>query len=190
MELFDTIFPRRSYRGKYLPDPVPREDLRKILEATLAAPSGCNKQTTSAIAVDDPELIRQFGELMEAPNFGSAPAGICILTEKKIAYRDRTYYIQDYSAAIENALLAICALGYESCWVEGHITDADRIGRRMADLLGVPVRMIVSPKGLKGGTIEVSTRDKSMQERKPVEEAVDFVYNYVVDELGKLECRL
>ena len=59
-----------------------------------------------------------------------------------------------------------------------------------ADLFGVPVRMIVSPKGLKGGTIEVSTRDKSMQERKPVEEAVDFVYNYVVEELAKLECKL
>ncbi len=59
-----------------------------------------------------------------------------------------------------------------------------------ADLLGVPVRVIVSPKGLKAGTIEVSTRDKSMQERKPMDEAVDFVYNYVVDELAKLECRL
>jgi len=59
-----------------------------------------------------------------------------------------------------------------------------------ADLIGVPVRVIVSPKGLKNGTIEVSTRDKSMQERKPVEEAVEFVYNYVVDELAKLECRL
>ena len=138
MELFDAIFTRRSYRGMYDPTPVPKEDLRKIMEAALAAPSGCNKQTTSVIAVDDSELIRQFGELMEAPNFGSAPAGICILTEKKIAYRDRTYYIQDYSAAIQNALLAICALGYESCWVEGHITDADRIGRRMADLMDVP----------------------------------------------------
>ena len=81
MELFDAIFARRSYRGMYLPTPVPREDLRKIMEAALAAPSGCNKQTTSVIAVDDPELIRQFGQLMEAPNFGSAPAGICILTE-------------------------------------------------------------------------------------------------------------
>ena len=138
MELFDAIFTRRSYRGMYDPTPVPKEDLRKIMEAALAAPSGCNKQTTSVIAVDDSELIRQFGELMEAPNFGSAPAGICILTEKKIAYRDRTYYIQDYSAAIQNALLAICALGYESCWVEGHITDVDRIGRRMADLMDVP----------------------------------------------------
>ena len=34
--------------------------------------------------------------------------------------------------------MAIEALGLESCWVEGHITDADRIGRRMADVLGVP----------------------------------------------------
>ena len=29
-----------------------------------------------------------------------------------------------------------------------------------------------------------------MKEIKPVDEAVDFVYNYVVDELAKLECRL
>ena len=59
-----------------------------------------------------------------------------------------------------------------------------------ADLFGVPVRVVVSPKGLKNGTIEISARDKSMQEKKPVDEAVDFVYNYVVDELAKLDCRL
>jgi len=59
-----------------------------------------------------------------------------------------------------------------------------------ADLFGVPVRVVVSPKGLKNGTIEISARDKSMQEKKSVEEAVDFVYNYVVDELAKLNCRL
>ena len=35
-------------------------------------------------------------------------------------------------------LLAAVALGYQSCWIEGHITDADAIGRQMADLLGVP----------------------------------------------------
>ena len=35
-------------------------------------------------------------------------------------------------------LLAIVALGYQSCWIEGHITDADAIGRQMADILGVP----------------------------------------------------
>ncbi len=38
---------RRSYRGKYKNQHVPREVLQKILEAGLAAPSGCNKQATS-----------------------------------------------------------------------------------------------------------------------------------------------
>ena len=59
-----------------------------------------------------------------------------------------------------------------------------------ADLFGVPVRVVVSPKGLKNGTIEISARDKSMQEKKPADEAIDFVYDYVVSELSKLDCRL
>jgi len=59
-----------------------------------------------------------------------------------------------------------------------------------ADLFGVPVRVIVSPKGLKNGTIEISMRDKSLRDNKPVEEAVDFVYELVVSELAKLDCRL
>ena len=139
MELFEAIFIRRSYRGMYKPEPVPREDLQKIMEAVLAAPSGCNKQTTSVIAVDDPAMMEKLGALIaDRPGFASAPAAVCILTEKKIAYRDRTYYIQDYSAAIQNALLAIAALGYESCWVEGNITGDDRIGAAMAKELGVP----------------------------------------------------
>ena len=42
----------------------------------------------------------------------------------------KCFAIQDYSAAIENMLLAIIALGYESCWYEGHITDEDQIGKK------------------------------------------------------------
>lgn len=141
MEMLNVIRNRRSYRGMYQPTPVPREKLRTILEAGLDAPSGCNKQTTSLIALDDPALVAKIGGMMDKPNFASAPAAICVLTKRIIAYRDRTYYIQDYSAAIENMLLAITDLGYASCWVEGHITDADRIGRRMADALNVPEDM-------------------------------------------------
>jgi prolyl-tRNA synthetase len=54
----------------------------------------------------------------------------------------------------------------------------------------VPLRIVVSPKGLKTGTIEIATRDKSMKEIVPKDEAVDFAYDYVVKELEKLECRL
>ena len=138
MDTLQAISSRRSYRGKYLPAPVPREHLHQILEAGYHAPSGCNKQTTSFIAVDDPDLLKQLHSVIDPPVGETAPAMICVLTRKIIAYRDRTFYIQDYGAAIENMLLAIEDLGYASCWIEGHITDADRIGDKMAAILGVP----------------------------------------------------
>lgn len=141
MEAMQAILNRRSYRGKYTADPVPREDLLAILEAGLAAPSGCNKQTASLIAVDAPEVLEKLHAVITPPVGETAPAMICVLTKRIIAYRDRCFATQDYAAAIENMLLAITALGYESVWVEGHITDRDQIGRKMADILGVPKDM-------------------------------------------------
>ena len=84
------ILSRTSYRGKYAPDPVPREHLTQLLEAGLAAPSGCNKQTTSLIAVDDPALLKQLNALTDSRIGKTAPAMILVLTRRIIAYRDRT----------------------------------------------------------------------------------------------------
>ena len=107
-------------------------------KAGLAAPSGCNKQTVRLIAVDDPALLAQIKRTIDPPIFETAPAVICVLTRKIIAYRDRCFHVQDYAAAIENMLIAAKALGLESCWYEGHITDEDDIAGRIASLLGVP----------------------------------------------------
>lgn len=60
------------------------------------------------------------------------------LTQRINAYRDKCFAVQDYSAAIENMLLAIVELGYESCWYEGHITDDDGINHKMEKILKVP----------------------------------------------------
>lgn len=138
MSVMEVIESRRSYRGKFLPTPVPREDLIYILKAGLAAPSGCNKQTTSFIAVDDSSVLNQLQNVMEPPVGGTAPAAICVLSQRINAYRDKCFAVQDYSAAIENMLLAIVELGYQSCWYEGHITDDDRICDKMAKVLHVP----------------------------------------------------
>lgn len=170
MNTLEAIFARTSYRGAYTSAPVPREDLTKILKAGLAAPSGCNKQTTSLIAVDDPRVLQKLHEVIDLENAKTAPAWICVLTERIIAYRDRCYATQDYSAAIENMLLAIVALGYETCWYEGHITDADRIGRKMADILGVPENMelvCLLPVG-------VATQETTRREKKPFAERAWF----------------
>lgn len=138
MELFDAIEARASYRGAYLDTPVPRAHLEKIMAAGCAAPSGCNKQTASFIAVDDPALLAELKDIV-TPRIGdTAPAWILVLTRPVVAYRDRCFNVQDYSAAIQNMLLAIVALGYESCWFEGHVTDEDDLGGRLARRLGVP----------------------------------------------------
>ncbi len=138
MNTLQAILTRRSYRGKYKNVPVPRKDLEKIVEAGLSAPSGCNKQTTSLICVDDADLLKKINSVIEPPVCETAPALICVLSQKINAYRDRCFWIQDYSAAIQNMLLAIVELGYQSCWYEGHITDTDRICDKIAALLNVP----------------------------------------------------
>ena len=138
MNTLDAIAARKSYRGKYLPTAVPEEHLKAIVEAGYHAPSGCNKQTTAFIAVDDPALMAKLHAVIDPPIGETAPAMICALTRRIIAYRDRTFFIQDYAAAIQNMLLAIVELGYASCWIEGHVTDVDRIGYQMQQILGVP----------------------------------------------------
>ena len=138
MSAIELIHRRHSYRGAFEPTPVPREDLITIMEAGLAAPSGCNMQTTSLIAVDDPQVLSALHHVIDPPVGETAPAIICVLTQRIPAYRDKCFAVQDYAAAIENMLLAIVELGYQSCWYEGHITDTDRIGYQMAQILGVP----------------------------------------------------
>lgn len=138
MNVLEAIHSRRSYRGKYKDIPVPREDLMKIMAAGLDAPSGCNKQTTSLLAIDDPEVLKKVLGVIQPPIAQTAPAAICVLTQRINAYRDKCFAVQDYSAAIENMLLAIVELGYQSCWYEGHITDDDKINEKMAEILNVP----------------------------------------------------
>jgi len=138
MNAIEAIRARHSYRGAYTDQPVPRQDLAAIMQAGLDAPSGCNKQTTSFIAIDDPGLLSELKGMVDPPIGATAPAWILVLTRPIVAYRDRVFNVQDYSAAIENMLLAIVALGYASCWYEGHITDADDIGGKLARRLGVP----------------------------------------------------
>ena len=139
MKLWEAVQSRHSYRGAFLEDRVPtREELKRIMEAGLAAPSGCNRQTTSMIAVDERETVERIKAVIDPPVALTAPAFLCVLTQRINAYRDRCFAVQDYAAAIENMLLAIVALGYQSCWYEGHITDEDRICDKIAEILGVP----------------------------------------------------
>ncbi|MBQ7902292.1 MAG: proline--tRNA ligase [Oscillospiraceae bacterium] len=55
-----------------------------------------------------------------------------------------------------------------------------------ADLLGVPIRLVVSPRNLKENKIEVSTRDKSLKDMVDVNDII----NYVVELKNKMFAEL
>jgi len=167
MNTIDAMLARTSYRGKYEDTPISREDLIKIMEAGLSAPSGSNKQTVSLIAVDDPEILAKLTEVCGPLKWQPAPAIICILTQKIPAYKERHFNVQDYSAAIQNILVAAVSLGYESCWYEGTVKDDDDQGRQMAEILGVPEDydlISYSPVGIATEPIKFPKK-KSFEER-------------------------
>jgi nitroreductase len=137
------------------------------MEAGLAAPSGCNTQTTSLICVDDPDVLKKVKESMKSHIATTAPAIICVLTQRVPGYDDVYFNIQDYSAAIENMLLAAVALGYESLWIEGQVTSVDRIGTKIADALDVPAGydlVCLLPIGIAGEPTKFPTK-KAFEER-------------------------
>ena len=56
-----------------------------------------------------------------------------------------------------------------------------------ADLTGLPLRVVVSPKGLKNGTVEVAKRDKSMMEKVDKDAALAFVQKTVKEMLDEFD---
>ena len=52
-----------------------------------------------------------------------------------------------------------------------------------ADLFGIPLRAVVSPKSIASGCIEISARDKSFRENIPVAEATTWLRDKVVEML-------
>lgn len=55
-----------------------------------------------------------------------------------------------------------------------------------ADLFGIPLRAVISPKSLAAGGIEISARDKSFRETIPAEKAAIWLRDKVVEQLNAL----
>ena len=153
MDLFEAVTRRRSYRGDYKDQPVPRADLVRIVQAGLDAPSGKNVQTTRFIIVDQPDTVRRIAELHQINKaFQQAKAYIACLIDKEppAVYENYSFQVEDCAAAVENMLLAITALGYASVWIDGwlRLEDRQRIIGRLLDVPEDKVVRILLPVGV------------------------------------------
>lgn len=63
-ELIDVIMERRSVR-KYLPDPIPEDEILTILKAGHFAPNASNLQTWEFIAVTNRELNQEIAKIVD-----------------------------------------------------------------------------------------------------------------------------
>jgi nitroreductase len=142
MELFEAIGTRYSYRGDFTSTPVPREDLEKIVQAGIQAPSACNAQVTSFIIVDDSKILRQIAEILDRPFCQTAKSMIVCATDPRPVYQTMSFAVEDCSAAVANMLLAITALGYSAVWLDGVLRAGNR-AEQIGNILGVPANQTV-----------------------------------------------
>jgi nitroreductase len=147
--LFEVIMNRRSVRS-YKADPVPRDDLLKVLDAARMAPTSGNQQPWMFLVIDDAGKIGElknacmltaldyYGDREEykteegkkklraqvGEHFGkifSAPVYIVVLTDNQSKYP--TYNIHDGPLAAGYLMLAARALGYGTVYMTDSIPE-------------------------------------------------------------------
>ena len=158
MDALEAIRKRRSVR-EYTGDPIPREDLEKIVDAGRLAATGNNKQPWDFIVVTEREMI----DNLKVASKWMDKAGAIIAVVLDPSSR---WWLEDGSAAVENMLIASTALGYGSCWLEGYTLPREE---EFKELLGVPKEKRLLTLVPIGVPTEWPTRDK-----KPLEEVIHW----------------
>ena len=104
----------RSFRGEQ----ISISELREVLAAGSHAPSGMNRHSARAVAVQDPDKINLLSQLNASVMGGSgdpfygAPTVVVVLADKS-----RPTYREDGSLVMGTLMLAAHAVGVASCWI-------------------------------------------------------------------------
>jgi nitroreductase len=131
------ILARRSIR-KYTAEPVSADDLRAILEAGMAAPSGKNLKPWHFVVVTDRGRLDRLAEKGTYwKMLHEAPLAIVVCGDPGISDR---YYDQDSVAATENILIAVSMLGLGGVWLGCH-PNPERMDPVRA-ILGIPSEIV------------------------------------------------
>lgn len=124
MEFFELMKARRSTRKFDPTRPVTDDQVDKILEAAIWAPSSGNTQCGRYFVVRDPKVKEDLALRAGHQTFiAEAPLVIVVCADLEAVGRSygkkgrELFAIQDTAAAIENMLLAAVDLGLSSCWI-------------------------------------------------------------------------
>lgn len=120
MNVEEAIRRRRTVR-RFRPHRMPREQLRRILEAARLAPSAGNAQPWTFIVVEDDALKGQLAEVTAHSFLAEASVVIAVLGSSKAAgsgggFPPREWLDLDIGVAVEHMVLQATELGFATCW--------------------------------------------------------------------------
>ena len=136
-ELIQTIFSRRSIR-KYTPKQVGEKEINTLLETAMAAPSASNRKPWHFVVISERETL---DKLADSHRYGKmlfeAPLCIAVCGAHTVSER---FWVQDCSAATENLLLAVAALGLGAVRLGVHPRE-ERVNP-VRKVLNIPVTIV------------------------------------------------
>jgi nitroreductase len=154
------ILGRRSIRV-YAAGTVTDNQVTRLLEAAMAAPSAMSKDPWRFVVVRDTGTLGQLAQLLPGGKMlPTASVAIAVCGDLDAAFeRNISFLLQDCSASIENLLLAAHGLGLGACWVGCHPAESGIKGvRQLLNLPGSFVPVAVVALGLPGEHLEARTR--------------------------------
>jgi nitroreductase len=114
--VIDAILKRRSIR-KYSGKPVDKSDVNLLLKAAMHAPSARNEQPWHFVVIDEPGLLQKISEVHPyASMLPGAALAILVCGDEHLEL-SKGYWPVDCSAATQNLLLAVQALGLGAVWL-------------------------------------------------------------------------
>lgn len=139
MKAMEALFSRRSIR-KYTTAPVSEQALQEILEAAMSAPSAGNQQPWHFVVINNRKLLDQVPDFHpHSLMCKESPVAILVCGDPALE-KHVGYWVQDCSAATENLLLSIHALGLGGVWVGVYPRQERVTGFRK--LLSIPEHVI------------------------------------------------
>lgn len=139
MDAMQAILSRRSIR-RYIDKPVSDEVVEQLLKSAMSAPSAGNEQPWHFVVIRDRQILNEIPKIH--PYSGmlkEAPLAILICGDESLQ-KYKGYWVQDCSAATENLLIAVNALGLGGVWLGVYPIEDRVVGIRK--LLGMPESVI------------------------------------------------
>ena len=138
MDIFRIFEERYSHKEGFVEKSVPMSDLEKIAAAGISAPSGVNRQSVRLIILKNRSEVEIVCAVAPTIGLETAPAAIAVLTDRTVTPAgEMNFEKEDYSAAVENMLLAATALGYASLWLDSPYFKPEN-EKRAREVLSVP----------------------------------------------------